>query len=61
MKEILYFLREQAGKMRVEDSEVSRENLKKICRCMLILTDGMEEHPEGWDWDCMCNLCKSYA
>lgn len=27
----------------------------------LALTEGMDEHPEGFDWPCQCNLCLSYG
>ena len=25
------------------------------------ITEGMMEHPEGFDWPCDCDLCRSYA
>jgi len=28
---------------------------------LLALTARLDEHPEGWDWPCMCAECRSYA
>jgi hypothetical protein len=28
---------------------------------LTVATEGLSEHPEGYDWPCACNLCLSYA
>lgn len=28
---------------------------------LLALTARLDEHPEGWEWPCMCAVCRSYA
>ena len=56
----LQYLRQRAIQVRSEQGYDSDE-YRQIEACMLDLTGGMEEHPEDWDWPCMCQLCCSYG
>ena len=56
----LQYLRKRAVQVRTEQGYESKE-MREIEECMLDLTDGTEEHPEDWDWPCLCNLCRSYT
>ena len=60
MNELLVMLREKARELR-SSRMPDDPDLRKIYKCMTILTDGMDEHPEDWDEPCLCNLCRSYA
>jgi len=50
---------EMAALYFADERKYSQEDMTKIYQNLLLVTDGLEEHPEGYDGPCLCNNCKS--
>lgn len=47
----------------VDNWKLSQDSITQslVDQQMTIATDGLEEHPEWFEYPCLCNLCRSYA
>ena len=62
MESLLWEMRKVLRELRRQpDGTKAAVERRKIERCILILTNGMEQHPGDWDEACLCDLCRSYS
>lgn len=55
MNDLLNILRIKAKELK------GQPEIVKIYKCMIVITTGMDEHPDNWNEPCNCNLCRSYG